>query len=136
MHKILMEESFKPTIQQQYRLNPILQEVVRKEVFRLLYTGIIYPISDSGWVSPVQVVPKKGGITVVKNDNNELIPRKTTGWRVCMVYIKLNQATRKYHFPLLFKDQMLERLARHAFYYFLDGYSWYNQIVIAPEDKK
>jgi len=66
MHKILMEESYKPTIQSQCRLNPILQEVVRKEVLKLLDTGIIYPISDNAWVSPVQVVPKKGGITVVK----------------------------------------------------------------------
>ncbi|KAG9442239.1 hypothetical protein H6P81_018093 [Aristolochia fimbriata] len=67
MHKILMEDSFKPTIQPQRRLNPTLQEVVKKEVVKLLDAGIIYPISNSKWVSPVQVVPKKGGITVIKN---------------------------------------------------------------------
>jgi len=71
---------------------------------------------------------------VVKNDNNELIPtRITTGLRVSMDYRKLNQATRKDHFALSFIDQMLERLARHVFYCFLDEYSGYNQIAIAPE---
>ena len=72
---------------------------------------------------------------VVKND--ELIPtRTTTGWRVCMDYRKLNKATRKDHFPLPFINQMLERLLGHAYYYFLDGYSGYNQIVIAPKDQE
>ena len=104
-----------------------MQEVVKKEVIKLLDAGIIYPISDSLWVSPVQVVPKKGGITVVQNDNNELIPtRIVTGWRVCMDYRKLNDATRKDHYPLPFIDQMLERLAGHDFYCFLDGYFGYN----------
>ncbi|XP_073037447.1 uncharacterized protein, partial [Primulina eburnea] len=99
-----------------------MQEVVKKEVIKLLDAGIIYPISDSRWVSPVQVVPKKGGITVVKNDNNELIPTRTvTGWRVCIDYRKLNDATRKDHFPLLFIDQMVERLAGHSFIVFWMG---------------
>ncbi|KAG9458841.1 hypothetical protein H6P81_003349 [Aristolochia fimbriata] len=85
MHKILMEDSFKPTIQPQRRLNPTLQEVVKKEVVKLLDAGIIYPILDNKWVSPVQVVPKKGGMTVIKNSDNELIPTRTmTGWRVCI----------------------------------------------------
>lgn len=84
----------------------------------------------------MQVVPKKGGITVVKNENNELIPTRTvTGWRVCIDYRKLNDATRKDHFPLPFIDQMLERLSGHSFYCFLDGYSGYMQIPIAPEDQ-
>ncbi|XP_073030622.1 uncharacterized protein [Primulina eburnea] len=110
MHKILMEADHKTSTQPQRRLNPAMQEVVKKEVIKLLDAGIIYPISDSRWVSPVQVVPKKGGITVVKNDNNELIPTRTvTGWRVCIDYRKLNDATRKDHFPLPFIDQMLER---------------------------
>jgi len=75
------------------------------------------------------VVPKKGGITVAKNDNNELIPTMTTtGWRVCMDYRKFNKATYKHHFSLSFIDQILERLAWHAYYYFLDGYSGYNQL--------
>ncbi|XP_031253758.1 uncharacterized protein LOC116111755 [Pistacia vera] len=76
MHKILMEENFKPTIQPQRRLNPIVQEVVRKEVVKLLDAGIIYPISDSNWVSPMQVMTKKRGMTIVKNENNELIPTR------------------------------------------------------------
>ncbi|KAL9266860.1 Retrovirus-related Pol polyprotein from transposon 17.6-like protein, partial [Drosera capensis] len=110
---------------------------VKNEVIKLLDAGIIYPISDSTWVSPVQVVPKKGGMTVVKNEKNELIPTRTvTGWRVCIDYRKLNDATRKDHFPLPFIDQMLDRLAGHEFYCFLDGYSGYNQIAIAPEDQE
>jgi hypothetical protein len=137
MHKILMEDESKPSVEGQRRLNPTLKEVVRKEVLKLLDAGIIYPISDSSWVSPVHVVPKKGGITVEKNENNELIPtRLVTGWRVCIDYRKLNNATRKDHFPLPFIDQMLERLAGHSHYCFLDGYSGYNQIAIAPEDQE
>ena len=86
-----------------------MKEVVRAKILKLLNAGIIYAISDSSWVSPVQVVPKKGGMTVVKNDNNEFIPTTTaTGWRVCMDYCKLNKATRKDHFPLPFINQMLD----------------------------
>jgi len=112
MHKILMEDNFKPVAQPQRRLNPTMKEVVRKEVVKLLEAGMIYPISDSSWVSPVQVVPKKGGMTVVKNEKNELIPTRTvTGWRMCIDYRRLNQATRKDHFPLPFMDQMFEQLS-------------------------
>ncbi|KAL5542962.1 hypothetical protein UlMin_010672 [Ulmus minor] len=76
-------------------------------------------------------------MTVVKNDKNELIPTRTvTGWRVCIDYQKLNDATRKDHFPLPFIDQMLERLSGHDYYCFLDGYSGYNQIPLAPEDQE
>ncbi|KAJ9545103.1 hypothetical protein OSB04_024810 [Centaurea solstitialis] len=136
-HKILMEDNFKPCVQKQRRLNPKMQEVVKKEVIKLLDTGIIYVISDSPWVSPVQVVPKKGGLTVVTNDNNELVPTRTvTGWRVCIDYRKLNDATRKDHFPLPFIDQMLERLAGNEYYCFLDGFSGYFQIPIDPEDQE
>ncbi|XP_056857132.1 uncharacterized protein LOC130506491 [Raphanus sativus] len=111
MHRIHLEEDAKMSIEQQRRLNPNLKEVVKKEIIKLLDAGVIYPISDSKWVSPVHVVPKKGGITVVKNDKDELIPTRTvTGHRMCIDYRKLNAATRKDHFPLPFIDQMLERL--------------------------
>lgn len=97
-----MEDTFKPIIQPQRRLNPTMQEVVHKKLLKLLDVGIIYPISDSAWVSLLQAVPRKGGITVVKNENNELIPTMiVTGWRECIDYMKLNDATRKVHFPLL-----------------------------------
>ncbi|KAM1247681.1 hypothetical protein ACFX2J_043587 [Malus domestica] len=137
MHRIFLEEGAKPTREAQRRLNPPMMEVVKKEIIKLLDCGVIYPISDSRWVSPVQVVPKKSGVTVVKNAEDELVPtRIQTGWRVCIDYRKLNNTTRKDHFPLPFIDQMLERLAGHSFYCFLDGYSGYNQIVIAPDDQE
>ncbi|GKA56063.1 reverse transcriptase domain-containing protein [Tanacetum coccineum] len=125
-HKILMEEDYKPTVQSQRRVNPKIHEVIKKEVIKLLDAGMIYPISDSPWISLVHCVPKKGCITVVANEDNELIPtRLVTGWRVCIDYRKLNEATRKDHFPLPFMDQMLERLAGNEFYCFLDGFSRY-----------
>ncbi|GJS16929.1 reverse transcriptase domain-containing protein [Tanacetum coccineum] len=110
-HKILLEESFKPVIQPQRCLNPKVQDVVKNEIVKLLDSGLIYPISDSPWASPVHVVPKKGGMTVVLNDNNKaVLSRTVTAWRVCIDYRKLNDTTRKDHFPLPFIDQMLERL--------------------------
>ncbi|KAL4325470.1 hypothetical protein GQ457_11G027320 [Hibiscus cannabinus] len=93
MHKILLEDNHKPTFDAQRRLNQAMKDVVRKEILKWLDAGIIYPISDSEWVSPIHCVPKKGGIT------------------------------------------MLDRLAGKQFYCFLDGYSGYNQIAIAPEDQ-
>ena len=97
----------------------------------------MHKISDSSWVSPVHVVPKKGGFTVIINKKNELIPTRTvTGWRVCIDYRKLNTPTRNGHFPLPFIDQMLDRLTGHPHFCFLDGYSGYNQIAIAPEDQE
>ncbi|GJR15937.1 reverse transcriptase domain-containing protein [Tanacetum coccineum] len=91
----------------------------------------------SPWVSPVHCVPKKGGIIVIENDDNELKPtRLVTGWRVCIDYRKLNDATRKDHFPLSFMDQMLERLAGNKYYCFLDGFSGYFQIPINPQDQE
>ncbi|KAM5578073.1 hypothetical protein ABKV19_008411 [Rosa sericea] len=137
VHRILLEEGSKPTREAQRRLNPPMMEVVKKEVIKLLDCGVIYPISDSKWVSPVQVVPKKSGVTVVQNAENELVPQRTvTGHRVCIDYRRLNATTRKDHFPLPFIDQMLERLAGHDYYCFLDGYSGYNQIAIANEDQE
>ncbi|CAN6567517.1 unnamed protein product [Malus baccata var. baccata] len=110
MHHLFLEEGAKPTREAQRRLNPPMMEVVKKEIIKLLDCGVIYPISDSRWVSPIQCVPKKSGVTVVENAENELVPtRIQTGWRVCIDYRKLNASTRKDHFPLPFLDQMLER---------------------------
>ncbi|GKD63059.1 hypothetical protein Tco_1305167, partial [Tanacetum coccineum] len=136
-HIILMEDDYKPTVQSQRRVNPKIHEVIKKEVLKHLDDGMIYPISDSPWVSPVHCVPKKGGITVVANEENELIlTRLVTGWRVCIDYRKLNEETRKDHFPFPFMDQMLERLAGNEFYCFLDGFSRYFQIPIDPQDQE
>ncbi|GKA70303.1 reverse transcriptase domain-containing protein, partial [Tanacetum coccineum] len=135
--KILMEDNVKPTVQHQRRVNPKILEVIKKEVIKLLDAGIIYPISDSPWVSLVHCVPKKGGITVIENDDNELIPTQlVTGWRVCIDYRKLNDATCKDHFPLSFMDQMLERFAGNEYYCFLDGFLGYFQIPIDPKDQE
>nr|GEX80329.1 reverse transcriptase domain-containing protein [Tanacetum cinerariifolium] len=136
-HKILMEDDFKLAVQHQRMVNPKIHEVIKKDVLKLLNAGLIYPISDCPWVSPVYCVPKKGGFTVVENEENELIPtRLFTGWRVCIDYLKLNDATRKDHFPLPFMDQMLERLAGNKDYYFLDDFSGYFQIPIDPHDQE
>ncbi|GJS87524.1 reverse transcriptase domain-containing protein [Tanacetum coccineum] len=136
-HKILMEDEFKPSVQPQRQVNPNIKEVVKKVVIKLLDAGLIYHISDSPWVSLVQVVPKKGGMTVVKNEKDGLIPQWTvTEWRVCIDYRKLNNATQKDRFPLPFIDQMVKRLAGHEYYFFLNGFSGYFQIPIAPEDQE
>ena len=136
MHKILLEDNAKTSIEHQRRLNLVMKEVVRKEVLKWLNAGFIYATSDSSWVSPIHVVPKKGGFTIIRNEKNELIPTRTvTGWRVCIDYRKLNTATRKDHFPLPFIDQMLDMLEGHPHFCFFDGYSGYNQIAIAPQEK-
>nr|GEZ71959.1 DNA-directed DNA polymerase [Tanacetum cinerariifolium] len=120
-HKIQLLDDKNPVVQKQRRLNPNMQEVVKKEIVKLLDTGIIYPIIDSRWVSPIHCVPMKGGITVVTNKNDELVPTRTiTGWRVCINYRKLNEATAKDHFPLPFMDQMLERLPGNKYLCYLD----------------
>nr|GEX20571.1 DNA-directed DNA polymerase [Tanacetum cinerariifolium] len=159
-HKILIEEDFEPAVQHQRRVNPKIHDVIKQEVIKLLEAGLIYPISDSPWVSPVHCVPKKGGFTVVENEDNELIltrlvtgwrggftvvenednelilTRLVTGWRVCIDYRKLNEATQKDHFPLSFMDQMLERLASNQYYCFLDDFSGYFQISIDSKDQE
>ena len=95
-HKIKLEEDAKPVIDHQRRLNPKMKEVVRKEILKLLGAGIIYPVADSQWVSPVHCVPKKGGITVVPNDKDELIPQRIiTCYRTVIDFCKLNKATKK-----------------------------------------
>ncbi|XP_070007259.1 uncharacterized protein [Nicotiana sylvestris] len=108
MHKIIFKDDAKPSVEHQRMLNDAMQEVVKKE----------------------------GGMNVVTNEQNELIPTKIViGWRVCMDYQKLNKVTQD-HFPLPFHDQMLNRLTWCAFYCFLDGYPGYNKILIAPEDQE
>ncbi|GJW09205.1 DNA-directed DNA polymerase [Tanacetum coccineum] len=135
--KILMEDDFKPVIQPQRHLNPKVHGVVKNKIVKLLDSGLIYLISDSLWVSPIHVVPKKGGTTVVLNDNKELIPSRTvTRWRVCIDYHKLNDATRNDHFPLPFIDQILERLCGNEYYSFLDGFLGFFEIPIAPKDQE
>ncbi|KAM2501778.1 hypothetical protein ACFX1W_032421 [Malus domestica] len=105
MHRILLEEGSKTSREAQPRLNPPMMEVPKKEIIKLLDCGVIYPILDSRWVSPVQCVPKKSEVTVVANAENKLVPQRIqTGWRVCIDYRKLNATTRKDHFPLPFID--------------------------------
>ena len=105
MHKILLEDNAKTSIEHQTRLNLVMKEVVRKEVLKWINVGFIYAISDNPRVSPVHVVPKKGRFTVIRSEKNELIPTRTvTGWRVCIDYIKLNTATRKVPYPIPFID--------------------------------
>jgi hypothetical protein len=99
-------------------MNPNLREIVKEELQKLLNAGFIYPISDSEWVSPLVIVPKKNGKR-----------------RVCVDYRALNKATQKDHFPLPFIDQVLDNLAGKKFFSFLDGFSGYNQIKIAPQDQ-
>nr|GEW82597.1 reverse transcriptase domain-containing protein [Tanacetum cinerariifolium] len=108
-HKILMKDDLKPAVHHQRR----------------------------SLGEPMHCVPKIGGFTIVENKENELIPtRLVTGWRVCIDYQKLNDATCKDHFPLPFMDQMLERLVRKEYYCFLDGFSGYFQIPIDPQDQE
>jgi len=99
-------------------MNPALKEVVKVELQKLLSANFIYPISDSQWVSPLVIVHKKNG-----------------KWRVCVDYRELSNATQKDHFPLPFIDQVLDTLSRKKYFSFLDGFSGYNQIQIAPKDQ-
>eukprot|EP00253_Pinus_taeda_P006581 PITA_06581 len=115
-HHIYIEKDARPVRQPQRGLNPHLKEIVKAKLQKLLNVNFIYPISDSKWVSPLVVVPKKNG-----------------KWRICVDYRELNKATQKDHFPLPFIDQVLDTLAGKKFFSFLDGFSGYNQIQIAPE---
>lgn len=119
MYRTLLENDYKTSIEHQRRSNHNMK-VIKKEVLKLLDVGVIYLIFDSEWVSPIQVVPKKGGMTIIKNEKNELIPtRIVTGWRMCIDYRKLNREIRKDHFPLPFIDRMLKRLAKHSYIFFI-----------------
>ncbi|XP_076942486.1 uncharacterized protein LOC143612366 [Bidens hawaiensis] len=112
MHKIITDPEAIPAHDAQRRLNPNMREVVKKEVLKWLDAGIIFPISDSTWVSPTQTVPKKAGIQITRNERGEEIAtRPVTEWRICVDYRKLNAATSKDHFPLPFIDQIIEKLA-------------------------
>ena len=123
-HKINMEPDAKPVVDHQRQLNPKMKELVRTEILKLLEACIIYPIADSRWVSPVHCVPNKGGITVVPNDKNELIPQRiVTGYRM-VIDFKLNKDTRKDHCPLPFIDQMLERLSEHTHFFLSRWLFW------------
>jgi hypothetical protein len=135
-HCIPMEDQCKPVVDHQRRLTHAMREVVKKEFIKLLDAGIIYLVPHSEWVSHVHCVPKKGGLTMVKNKKNKLIPQRTvTRWRMCIDYRKLNKATKKDHFPLPLIDEMLERLANHAYFCFLDVYSRLMQIPIHSDDQ-
>ncbi|XP_073290992.1 uncharacterized protein [Primulina huaijiensis] len=137
MHRIRLEDDAKSVREFQRKLNLVMKEVVMKDILKLLDEGIIYPISDSKWVSPIHVVPKKTGITMVRNQNDELVTtRVQNGWRMVIDFRKLNLATRKDHFSLSFIDQTLERLVGKFYFCFLDGFSGYYQIVIAQEDQE
>jgi hypothetical protein len=99
-HCIPMDQDSKPIQEHQRRLNNAMREVVKKEVLKLLKAGVIYTIADSEWVNPVQVVLKKGGMTIIRNKKNQHIPQQmVTSWHMCIDYWQLNKTTRKDHFP-------------------------------------
>ena len=136
-HAINIDPDAKPVIEHQCRLNPKMKDVVRNEVLKLLDAGIIYPIVDSTGVIPVHCVPKKGGITVVPNEDNELVPQRVVvGYRMCIDFRKINKVTKKDHYPLPFIDQMLERLSKKTHFCFLDGYSGFSQIAMKAQDQE
>ena len=114
-----MDPTILPVIQPHRRINPALKDIVKKEFQKILNVGFIYPISDSKWVSPLVVVPKK----------------VTGKWRICVDFRELNKSTLKDYFPFPFIDQVLDTLLGKQYFSFLDRYSGYNQILIALEDQ-
>ena len=135
-HRIFLKDESRPVMEAERRLNPKVCEVVKEEILKWLNAEIIYPISDSQWVSPVHVVPKKAGVTVTMNEKGEEIQKRLLKkWRVCIDYRKLNSTMKKGHFPLPFINQILDRLAGSSYFCFLDEYSGYNQIAIHPDDQ-
>jgi hypothetical protein len=119
IHHIYTNDQIRPVRQPQRRMNPSLKDIVKEELQKLLNVNFIYPISDSKWVSPLVIVPKKNG-----------------KWRICVDFRELNKATFRDYFPLPFIDQVLDTLSRKKYFSFLDGFSGYNQIQIAPEDQE
>ena len=118
IHHIYMDTHISPIRQPRRRMNPALKDIVKEELQKLLSVGFIYPISDSKWVSPLVVVPNK-------------VTRK---WHICVDFRELNKATLKDYFPLPFINQVLDTLSEKQYFSFIDGYSGYNQILIALED--
>jgi hypothetical protein len=118
-HHIYTNDQIRPVRQPQRRMNPALKDIVKEELQKLLQANLIYPISDSQWVSPLVIVPKKNG-----------------KWRICVDFRELNKATHRDYFPLPFIDQVLDTLSGKKYFSFLDGFSGYNQIQIAPEDQE
>ncbi|XP_076891846.1 uncharacterized protein LOC143543396 [Bidens hawaiensis] len=134
MRKIITDPGVKHSYNAQRRLN--MREVVKKEVLEWLDAGIIFPISDSTWVSPTQTVPKKAGIQITRDERGEEIAtRPVTGWLICVDDWKLNAETSKDHFLLPFIDQIIEKLLGQKFFCFVDGYLGYNQITIHSDDQ-
>ena len=114
-----MDLNIPPVRHPQRRMNYALKDIVKEELQKLLNAVFIYPISYSKWVSPLVVVPNK----------------VTGKWCICVDFRELNKATLKDYFPFPFIDQVLDTLSGKQYLYFLDGYSGYNQILIAPEDQ-
>ncbi|GJZ67718.1 hypothetical protein Tco_0630958 [Tanacetum coccineum] len=135
---VMKEVDIAPEVQHQRRVIQNLRWLLKRKLKKLLRSWIDLTLSRQvPWVAQIHCVPKKGGMTVVVNEENELIPtRLVTGWRVCIDYRKLNEATRKDHFPLPFMDQMLERLGGNDYYCFLEWFLRLFQIPIDPVDQE
>jgi hypothetical protein len=118
-HHIYTNDQIRPYRQPQRRMNPTLKDILKEELQKLLRANLIYPILDSQWVSPLVIVPQKNG-----------------KWRICVKFRELNKATHRDYFLLPFIDQVLDTLSRKKYFSFLDGFSGYKQIQIAPEDKE
>jgi hypothetical protein len=100
-------------------MNPSLEDIVKEQLQKILHVNFIYYISDSKWVSPLVIFHKNNG-----------------KWRICVDFRELNKATYRDYFPFPFIDQVLDTLSRKRYFFFLDGFSGYNQIQIAPEDQE
>ncbi|KAK1698819.1 hypothetical protein QYE76_015516 [Lolium multiflorum] len=108
-----------------------------KKIYPIIISSMLTEFEEERWVSPVHCVPKKGGMTVVPNDNDELIPQRVVvGYRMCIDFRKVNKVTKKDHYPLPFIDQMLERLSKNTHFCFLDGYSGFSQIAVKAKDQE
>lgn len=116
MHKINLKKDAIPLVSQRYRMNPNYAKAVKEELDKLLQVGFIYPLEQVTWLSPIVIVPKKNGKL-----------------RICVDYRKLNAAIETDPFPLPFQDTLLDAVTGHQMYSFLDGFSKYNQILMAPE---